>query len=443
MPHPSIHTDDQIPTLAAATGAPKLLLMAYECDPYRGSEATVGWGRVQQAAREFEIYVIVSAASLAAIERYSQTNPLPAHVHFHTPKEDTLLRLLRRIPRIFAYNYVAYRQWQRLAYRLAQELHRSHRFALVHQVNVCTFREPSDTWRLGIPFLWGPVGGTQNFPATFLSERSFSGLSQMDALKERARNAANWLSLRRKRRVRQAAARAAVLLAANSTNQRDYEAVFHRPVELLLETGLEEVQPPASARLLQAGPLHILWSGEFTTRKALPLLLQALASLRDVDFHLRILGRGPHEAKWKQLAQELGIAERCHFLGHLPLPEAVAQLQWAHLFVFTSLRDTSGNVVLEALGHGIPVICFDHQGVGDIVTPQCGIKLAVTTPRRATAELADAIRLLAGDRKRLAELSMGASDRARKYLWSENGDAINAIYRRLAADGTKDRRPGA
>jgi len=427
-------TPTPIPTRQTGA-APQLLLMAYECNPNRGSEWAVGWGRVMQASREFEIHVITSAESHATVLTYAQQHPLPPHIHFYSPQEDRLLRLLRRIPRLFAYNYVAYRQWQRLAFRLARQLHAQHHFALSHQINVCTFREPGDTWKLGIPFLWGPVGGTQNFPRAFLA-----GLPPIEAFKEFMRSATNRFSLR-KRRVRNAARTAAVLLAANSTNQRDYERVFQRPVDLLLETGLDRVQSPDRAKFEQPGALHLLWSGEFTTRKALPLLLQALASLQhDLDFELRILGKGPLEAEWKRIAAELGLAQRCHFLGHLPLSEAIAQLEWSHLFVFTSLRDTSGNVVLEALSYGVPVLCFDHQGVCDIVTSvgnigvmACGIKIPVTEPKQAVADIAAAIRTLAADRALLLQLSFGATERAQHYLWSANGDRVNDLYRRLIA----------
>ncbi len=403
---------------------PRLLLMAYECMPNRGSEAYVGWGRVLQAAREFDLDVIVSAESYAAVSKYLETNELPGRVTFHTPEEDFVYRILKRVPKLFQYNYVAYHHWQRLAFRLAKKLHRRLPFALVHHVNVCTFREPGYTWRLGIPFIWGPMGGTQNFPATF-----FAGLETGERLKESARNLSNWISLRTKRRVKAAAKQAAVVLAANSTNQRDLEGVLGRPVELLLETGLFDVQVPDQGKFRQPGPLRLLWSGEFTTRKALPLLLEALARLDDeFEFELRILGKGPREKEWKRLVRQLGLAGRVHFVGHLPLDQALAQYTWAHLFIFTSLRDTSGNVVLEALGNGVPVICFDHQGVGDIVTPSCGIKIPVTDPYEAVPALTKAIRGMAQDRGMMLHLSNGACARARDYLWSRNGDRVNSIY---------------
>jgi len=410
---------------------PVLLLMAYECMPDRGSDARAGWERVLRAAREFEVHAIVGAESFAAIERYRETNAVPRNIHFHTPKEDVIYGLLKSMPRLFAYDCVGYRHWQRLAYRLACELHRKHCFSLVHQVNVSAFWEPGYAWCLGIPFIWGPVGGTQNFPLAFLA-----GLPAAEQVRERARRLGNRLSLRR-HRVKIAAKRASVLLAANTTNQSDFERAFRRPVELLPETAIDSISRPETAKFRAPGPLNILWSGEFTTRKALPLLLEAVANLGyDVDYKLHILGRGPLEAEWKALAHELGVAKRCTFLGDRRMADTVEQLDWAHLFVFTSLRDSADDMVLEALGHGVPVMCFDHQGPGDIVTPSCGIKIPITHPGHAIAAMASSIRSLAQDRSRLLQLSAGACDRAHNYLWSENAARVTSIYRSLVLAAT-------
>ena len=408
---------------------PVLLLMAYECRPDAESEAYSGWERVLQAAREFEVHAIVGAASFAAIERHGHANEIPG-VHFHTPQEDALYRLLKRIPNPFAHHDISYHHWQRLAYQLARELHRKHCFSLVHQINARTFREPGYTWRLGIPYVWGPMGGTQNFPVAFMAGMAFT-----EQLAERAHNIGNLLSLH-KRRVKAAAKRASVLLATNSANKSDFERVFRRRVELLPETAIDAVRRPETAKFRARGPLNILWSGETATRKALPLLLEALANLgHDVDYRLHILGDGPLDMDREAFAAKLGVVRRCTFLGDRRMSDVLEQLEWAHLFVSTSLRDNSDKMVLEALGHGVPVMCFGQQGANDIVTPSCGIKIPVTHPGHAIAAMASSIRSLAQDRNRLLQLSAGACDRARNYLWSENAARVASIYRDLVLAG--------
>lgn len=411
----------------------KVLLMAYECSPWRGSEWAVGWGRLLEAARGVEPHVITSEDNFHALERAREQGLVPTNVRFYTPAPDAKLRELEKKPALFAYNYTAYHYWQKLALKLAQELHTREHFDLVHQINVCTFREPGYTWQLGIPYLWGPVGGSQNFPVRFLTM-----LPPVESFKEAMRSLSNWLSLRFKSRVRSAARTAAMIVGANSTNQHDYERVFHRPVEMLIETGLHQVNEPDRARFQRrinnsGTPLKILWSGEMQSRKALPILLRALAELRDVPFELTALGDGPQRARWQALAKELGLASRVVFLGRLPFVDAVAQMDKAQLFCFPSLRDTSGNVVLEALAAGVPVICFDHQGVGDIVTAECGVKLPVISPAQAVEDWARTIRELANDPQLLLGMSQAATARARDFLWSRSGDWMLEAYRKLAA----------
>ncbi len=110
--------------------------------------------------------------------------------------------------------------------------------------------------------------------------------------------------------------------------------------------------------------------------------------------------------------------------GWLPLAEALQLYASADLFVFTSLRDTSGTVVLEALSRGLPVICLDHQGVRDLITPECGIKVPVTRPSEVIAGLAEAITKLARDPDRREQLGAApwpvprnTSGRARENAW--------------------------
>ena len=424
----------------------KLLLLAYECSPYRGSECAVGWGRMLGAAKIAETHVVTSEANFLALDRARAEGRVPANVKFYTPPPDAKLRKWEEQPALFAYNYRAYHHWQLLVRVLITDLHRRECFDLVHQVNVCTFREPGYGHILNTPFVWGPVGGTQNFPFRFLPT-----LSPVEALKEGLRSVANRLALH-KPRVRRAARKASMLFAANSTNERDFASVFRHPADRLLETGLHDVPEPDRTRFehrvedfhhhLKLSPLKLLWSGELQTRKALPVLLRALTLLPpDIPWQLDILGDGPMAERWEAQARRLGLANRVRFLGRLPFGDATNYMHSADLFCFSSLRDTSGNVVLEALAAGVPVLCFDHQGASDMVTASAGVKLPVVSPRRAYRDWAQTIEQLARDPERLLQLSVGATVQARRFLWSGNHDVMNHVYRRLTGTDEAARIP--
>ncbi len=415
----------------------KLLLICYECSPYIGSEWAVGWGRLLGAAKVAETHVVTSEANYRHLVRARAEGKVPTNVHFHTPEPDARLRKMEKKAGMFAYNYRAYNHWHRLAVESMRTLHAREQFDLVHQVNVCTFREPGYGLELGIPYIWGPMGGSQNYPMRFLR-----ALPAKEAVKEALRGVANRVALR-KRRVRSAAQRATLVMAANSTNLVDFRRAFQRDVQLLLETGLHTVHEPNRARFedriackaagISAPPLRLLWSGELHTRKALPMLLRALALVRpEIAWQLDVLGDGPMQAAWSAESQRLELSDRVRFLGRQSFTDAVAEMDSADLFCFTSLRDTSGNVVLEALAAGVPVMCFDHQGCGDIVDATCGVKVRVSRPEQAYADWARAIEDLATQPERLLDLSRGATERASRFLWCHNHDRVNSIYKELA-----------
>lgn len=397
-------------------------MMAYYCSPFKGSDWRVGWGRAVYAARTFVVTVITSGQSRTDIEKYIDLHgPIQNLTFAYVDDEGPgALKAIR-----FSYLYInplSYSRWLRKAYQLAEGLHASHSFDLAHQVNLIGFREPGELWRLDIPFVWGPIGGTQCLPWKFLASGGWK-----DTVLEGFRSVLNVMQVRFSPKVHTALRRSSAVLVANSHGLESFRK--YRPDCIrLLETGLEKVGEPKPAGDPRK-PLRILWSGEIHFRKALHLLLLALGQIgNEIQFEVHILGRGKGLAQARKMAAKLGVADRCQFLGWLSLDEAMKQSRWADIFVFTSLRDTSGNVMLEAMSEGVPVITFNHQGAGDIVTDKSGIKLPVTTPADAVTRLAQAITLVGSNREYLARLSDGAVSRAKEYLWERNAEVMAGVY---------------
>lgn len=410
------------------TRRPRLLLVAYACSPQRGSECAVGWHRALQAARYCDTWVICEEHDYGPeIRAELERSPVAGLQFCFLPMTPSQRRWVG-VPGIY---YRAYHGWHRAALERACELHEQVGFDLVHQVNYCGFREPGYAWKLPVPFVWGPLGGTQNLPSRFLLDIGWRG-----TLVESTRTVLNRWQLSNRRRVRSAAQKASVVLAANSTNQRDLSRAHGIRAELQLETGLPQAALNAHPRKALDGGLRILWSGQFQPFKALPMLLKALASIRDrCDFRLRVLGDGRSRRAWQAVARRCLLEDRIEWLGWQPYHEAKQQLEWADVLAFTSLRDTSGNVMLEALAEGVPVIGMDHQGCRDIMTDECGIRVPVTNPESVVAGLRDAVLRIADDDGLRCRLAEGALQRADYYSWERQGARMAEVYERvLAAD---------
>jgi glycosyltransferase involved in cell wall biosynthesis len=404
----------------------RILLLAYACSPYRGSEAGVGWNRAIETAKYFDTWVICKQNKYAKeINKWiSENGKIPGLYFCFLPR--TIFEIfLKGIPGLW---YLAYNLWHRRAYYFAKRLHNEFHFDLVHQITNCGFREPGYLWKLDIPFIWGPVAGTNNYPWRFL----FAG-GIKSAVIEGCRSLINIIQFRFSKRVRKALQHATLFLTANSEGKKAFKRVYKVEPILELDIGTPSVVDRSSSIDYQhKGPLRILWSSAFLYHKALHLLFDALEGIpTSVPYELKILGDGPLKKRWKNLAVHNGVQDHCNWMGWLPHDQALAQYEWADIFAFTSMRDACGTVVLEALSHGVPVICFDHQGAGDVVTEECGIKIRVTNYEEAVSRLQKAIIDIAQDRNRLSRLSGKAVERASEYLWSLKGKKMVELYSKV------------
>jgi glycosyltransferase involved in cell wall biosynthesis len=418
----------------------KILISAYACNPYRGSEEGVGWGWVNAIAKYHDLWVITADFHSQDIEREIRKHSKGfQNVSFHyvPPKpwhyaptkrwrfiEESLLKPIMNL---------AYRKWQKDALRIGERLHNQIRFDLVHLLTYVGFRFPGHLWKLDTPFVWGPIGGLENTPWRFLPSLGLSG-----CVYYAFRNIANSLDKRFLPGPKLAFRKAhGAAIAATGGIQNEIRRWYGEESVIASEVG-----PPlyiAANHSIRSTkePLKLTWSGLHLPGKALPLLLGALHKLDgSVDISLDILGHGPCTKKWKRMADMLNLGEKCKWHGWLPRNEAIALVHEAHAFIITSIKDLTSTVLLEALSQGVPVICLDHCGFADVVTDACGIKVPVSTPRQVESDLATAINKLNSDEKERQRLAKGALRRIRDFSWEKKAHLVNSIYQRAMENKT-------
>lgn len=403
----------------------RVLAVSWACDPYESMESRVGWNRVMGAARNHEVWVLHGGrASSEVLEAYAaEANP-SARIHFIEVEHGPAGTAIGEQWGVF---WRRYRRWQARVAEQAKLLHAEHSFHLVHQVNLCTFREPGQLLSLGVPFIWGPIGGTHNLPWRFLTQCDLMG-----GCREVSRAAINTWQLAASRRIRRAAQSAAKVFAASQAAQRDLASWLGAESEVLLETGISSVCQDERQPSTPDRPFRLTWAGRHRTWKGLPLLLRALARLpKHLRWELRVLGVGDRQARWRRLADRLGVSEHIDWIGWPSYAETLPHYRWADAFVFTSLRDTSGTGLLESLAVGTPIIGLDHQGAADIMTPDSSMPIAVESPGQVISDLAQAIVTLAGDPELWAQKSARSKTQAKRFLWSNLASKIEDEYQRV------------
>jgi glycosyltransferase involved in cell wall biosynthesis len=111
----------------------------------------------------------------------------------------------------------------------------------------------------------------------------------------------------------------------------------------------------------------------------------------------------------------------------LPQDALDEQYRAADVLLFPSLRDSGGMVVLEALAHGVPVLCTDLGGPGLIVNASCGRTMTTLgrSPQQLANEIADTIIEMIDAPLLRHNLSRGAKLRAREFNFS---NLVQSIY---------------
>lgn len=147
---------------------------------------------------------------------------------------------------------------------------------------------------------------------------------------------------------------------------------------------------------------------------------------------LALVGDGPDHDVFKAYARKLNVFDRCLFPGEVRLQDTPKWYRHADVFAYTSLSETYGQVVSEALWCGLPVVAFvDDKGVSDQVIHEYDGYLVDPTRPASNKEFGARVCGLLGDPAERAAFSRNAEAKARRR--SDPSECIKA-YEQVFAD---------
>jgi glycosyltransferase involved in cell wall biosynthesis len=398
----------------------KLLISAYACAPNRGSEHGSAWNWTSEAARLGEdVTVLVSPAHRDAILAATERDPALQRIRWLFP-EVAFWPLQQGKEPVWERTYNLL--WQREALRVARALHREQPFDLVHHLTWGGVRAPTFLGTLSAPLIIGPVGGGETSPAGLRDRMPLRG-----RVLESVRDLSN-ATIELNPIVRQGLRKAGVIFARTADTKNLLSPPLRAKTYVQMELGVMPTQIGAPRPVRQA-PRKLLYAGRLLYWKGVHIAVEAMAQLvaNMPDAQLTIVGNGPEEARLKTEIAQRGLGANITFVSWMPQEQFLHLYDTHDLFVFPSLHDSTGWVVLESFCKGLPVACLNLGGPKDIVTPKCGI--IVDTQGLDTsgvaARLAEELRVLLADPERLAALSVGAVARAGEFLLR---DQVQRLY---------------
>lgn len=400
----------------------RILLSAYACEPGQGSEPGVGWHwAMEMVALKHEVWVLTRGNNRQKIESVLHGTPVPG-LHFEYFDLSPAALRIKRLPLGIQWYYPA---WQQGIGPLLHELHARFKFDAAQHLTFGVFRTPGRLCELGIPWVFGPVGGGEFAPHRLRGIYPWRG-----RLADMARDVLNALAPL-KPSFRRCLQRATLILAKTPQTlaRLPRSCLSQARCQLEIGIGAGGGTDAMHKRLRNDSPvIKLLFVGRFLYWKGGALAIEALAGAvrAGCNASLTFVGKGPERRAWQRRARSLGVADRIEWIEWVSR-EALSALYEAHdAFLFPSLHDSSGNVVLEALAHGLPVICLDIGGPAQVVDAGCAITVPAANAAldEVIARLGQAVAVLAGDRPRLQGMRRLALERAAALSWHATVAAV-------------------
>jgi glycosyltransferase involved in cell wall biosynthesis len=223
----------------------------------------------------------------------------------------------------------------------------------------------------------------------------------------------------------------AAFLVANSDGLRHMaHQVFPDVPVQVIPNGVDVRRFAAGQERIPDESVRILFVSRLIRRKGLQFLIDAVPLIRQytpIPFVIKVIGDGPDKELFLKQIQDRGVQQYFKFVGyveHDKLPEYYFD---ADVFVLPSLAEGMPNVVLEAMGSGLPVVATNVPGSAELVQHgENGFLIGVKDPN----ELAWALRRLIDDRLLRKKMGKQAQQTARNYSWTFVADQYLRLYTR-------------
>jgi len=389
----------------------RILVSAFACEPGKGSEAGMGWGTVRYLSQNHDVTALVAPMYRETIERFVAQNPMP-NVRWVYPDLPRWFpfrdRLKAEPPRIFYYF------WQHFALHTARELHHLYNFDVSHHITYGCYWRPSFLARLDVPFVWGPVGGAQRVPMSFMPTLPF-----LERLFVQMKIVSEWISITFDPSVRWTARRADVAIATTPIGVRRMLELGAKRVLVTPQVGLPKHDMDDLGRMpvrIDTKPFRFISLGRLLGWKGIHLGLRAFADMKRFvpDAEYWHVGDGEMADHLEREARVLGVADSFKVVRGKNRKQAFELLAQCDALMFPGFHDEPGWVVIEGMAAGRPVLVI--RGLPDCpdIRDAC-LETRSDNPDNAVKDLARNMLLVARDQDLRVRMGEAGRRIARRY----------------------------
>lgn len=342
------------------------LISAYSVNPYKGSEDSIGWNWVLQYEKNYKkgdrIILLTKKFNEKDTRRGLKEFNIQ-HVELVIVDVPDALNWFRE--KHSAFHHMYYILWQHWAWLWVK--HSGIRFDVIHHVTMNDYRIPSELYKAkGAKVIWGPMGGAQITPRPL---KVYEKNQLVASFREFVNKSCSWNPFYKK-----ALRSYYKIYCINNETQKQISRIVGKDVPLMPELALRDEYKNLPIRKGKNDILKIVFVGRLIGKKGIAFLVDALSLMpTDIDWELLIFGDGDDRALIEKQIADSCIGKNVKLMGNRPLNQIAEAYQQADVFVLPSLRETSGNVLLEAMAYAVPIVAFDTSFCRLLKEVDCGV----------------------------------------------------------------------
>lgn len=393
----------------------KVLITAYDVNPYKGSESGTGWNFSYELSRYCHVILVTRKNNKEQIDRYIKENNIEDN-HLELLYYD-LPFLLRFYKRKEFGSFLYYNTW--LIGVIFFVWKNKLEFDVSQHLNFHADHVPYFLWCFGKPSVWGPINHNERIPTYHLNT--------IEIFKDRLKfffkyirwNFDPFIYLSKKK---------SSLIIGGTPQVKTRLKIPEGKFKFLSTIGSD-----VSTYIPEVKSKFILVSaGRLVKIKGFDLILRSFKKFTEkleTNYEERpiliIVGDGPEKKKLREMIYNLDIdSNDVIFTGWLQKSEINDIYKTSTCYISSSFEG-GGAVVAEAMSFSLPIICFDGFGASSIVDESCSIKVHTRSTEEDIQGFASAMHRLYSDKSLVQQLSDGSRRKFMKDLsWEAKGKVL-------------------
>jgi glycosyltransferase involved in cell wall biosynthesis len=417
----------------------RLLLIAEACNPTWTSVPLVGYNfaRALTERGDLDITLVTHIKNQDAL----RDDPISRKARIHIIDNEWLARPMYRLATVLrggeklgwtvntALAWPSYVAFERQVERDFRGQLNSGQFDLIHRLTPLspTLPSPLAAWTR-VPMMIGPLNGGLPWPKEYPSL---------------ARQEREWLAgWRSAYRIlpyyRPTYQHMRAVIAGSRHTATEIPTWFRGQRFYLPENGIDpERFPIAAGWSPPERRFRFIFVGRIVPYKGLMIVLEALASSpRLKQCELIVVGDGPQRQEAERYIAGHGLASAVRLVGWLEQKQVAGMMHDSQAFVFPSVREFGGGVVLEAMACGLPAIIVNYGGPSELVDQECGIPLPMAGREAMIDQVRTAMERLVVDPDLCHRLGRAAVQKVQEqFTWNRKADRLVEFYRATLVSG--------